>query len=132
MAQHTLPLVGSHFRPPAKALLQVLPSGTELILRAEPGNPYDPNAVQVLLPTANIPEDVEQELEIHALGHGYDLPQIKAQDEWHVGYVKATEALWLQKHITSDTTCQLGFLMNGNYAIIVEIEDAQDQGAANA
>lgn len=124
MTQHTLPLVGAHYRPPAKALLQVIPAGTELILRAEPDNPYDSNAVQVLLATANIPEDVEQDLEMHALGYGFDLAQIKNQEEWHVGYVKATEAQWLQPHIKSDTPCQLGFLMNGNYAVVVEVEDA--------
>jgi hypothetical protein len=43
-------MVGMHFRPPAKAVLEALPAGTLLWLRREPSNPYDVNAVQVLLP----------------------------------------------------------------------------------
>jgi hypothetical protein len=126
MTTHTLPLVGAHFRPPAKAILQVLPAGIELILRAEPTNPYDANAVQVLCASSVIPQEAHEELGVFALGYGYDLAQILAQDEWHVGYVKATEASWLQPHIKQDTKCKFGFLMNGNPAVIVELEDATD------
>ena len=45
----TTPIVGAHFRPPAKQLLEVLPIGTPMLLRAEPDNPYDENAIQVLV-----------------------------------------------------------------------------------
>jgi hypothetical protein len=45
----TVPLVGTHFATPeAKALLKTLELGTQLTLRAEPTNPYDPDAIQVL------------------------------------------------------------------------------------
>lgn len=42
-------LVGMHFRPPAKDVVNLLAGGTELIVQRQPQNPYDPNAVQVLL-----------------------------------------------------------------------------------
>jgi hypothetical protein len=42
-------IVGAHFRPPAKVVLEVLPLNTVLYGRAEPENPYDPNAVAVYL-----------------------------------------------------------------------------------
>lgn len=43
-------LVGSHFHPPAKALLEhAIPAGTEVSLVPEPDNPYDPLAVMVLV-----------------------------------------------------------------------------------
>jgi len=42
-------IVGSHFRPPAKQLLTILPIGTRLILEPEPDNPYDPIAIKVLV-----------------------------------------------------------------------------------
>ena len=42
-------LVGAHFRPPAKAVLAALPAETPLALRAEPDNPYDPDAMAVWL-----------------------------------------------------------------------------------
>lgn len=43
-------MVGMHFRPPAKAVLEQLPAGTELWIKREPENPHDANAVAVLLP----------------------------------------------------------------------------------
>jgi hypothetical protein len=60
----TTSLVGAHFRPPAKALLAVLPTGHPLFLRPEPTNEYDSNAVQVALRTA-----------------------VLSQEEWHLGYL---------------------------------------------
>ena len=46
----TGPLVGMHFRPPAKDVVNLLPAGCPLILQRQPDNQYDINAVQVLLP----------------------------------------------------------------------------------
>lgn len=51
-------LVGSHFRPPAKQICQILPSGTSVELRKEPDNPYDSDAVAVWLPEASIQDFV--------------------------------------------------------------------------
>lgn len=44
------PIVGARYHPPAQAVLDNLPAGTKLLLRRQPDNPYDGNAVQVLLP----------------------------------------------------------------------------------
>lgn len=49
MAKLTLLLVGTHFHPPAKTLLEALPAGCPLELLAEPDNPYDENAVKCQL-----------------------------------------------------------------------------------
>lgn len=46
----TAPIVGAHFRPPAKDILNLLPGGARLLLQREPDNPYDSAAVKVLLP----------------------------------------------------------------------------------
>ena len=43
------PIVGMAFRPPAGAVLSALPFSTPLLLRRQPSNEYDSNAVQVLL-----------------------------------------------------------------------------------
>lgn len=43
------PIVGAHFRPPAKLLLTILPINSPLHLDPDPDNPYDPNAVKVLI-----------------------------------------------------------------------------------
>lgn len=88
----TTQLVGAHFRPPAKALLACLPAGHPLLLRPEPTNEYDENAVQVLLrtetltPLCNAPffsEELNNQLE----GAGFDLQTILESDEWHLGYL---------------------------------------------
>jgi hypothetical protein len=42
-------LVGMHFRPPAKDVVNNLAANTELLVRRQPDNPYDTNALQVLL-----------------------------------------------------------------------------------
>lgn len=44
-------LVGAYFRPPAKQICQILPSGTQVELRKELDNPYDSDAVSVWLKT---------------------------------------------------------------------------------
>lgn len=88
----TTQLVGAHFRPPAKALLSVLPAGHPLLLRPEPTNEYDGNAVQVVLRTASLDPllaDVAfaEEVESQLAGQGYDLAQVREADEWHLGYL---------------------------------------------
>jgi len=46
-------LVGTHFHPPAKLVLSVLPAGAALRLQPEPDNPWDEDAIQVFCaPTA--------------------------------------------------------------------------------
>lgn len=49
MARFTAPIVGMHFRPPAKDILNNLAAGTELLLEHQPENPHDGDAVRVLL-----------------------------------------------------------------------------------
>lgn len=44
------PIVGMRFRPPAAIIMGNLPLDAKLGLQREPNNPYDPNAIQVLLP----------------------------------------------------------------------------------
>jgi hypothetical protein len=96
MVVYNVPLVGMHFRPPAKAILQVLPSGCPLRVVPEPENPYDANALAVHVATRDIPALAHDDLAAIASPFGFDIPSILAEPVWHLGYVKATEALWLQ------------------------------------
>ena len=112
----SLPIVGAHFRPPAKALLQVLPQGAPMILRPEPTNAYDPNAIQILVATSAIPKEVHEELEMHALGFGFDLAAILAEPEWHIGYVPRQIAAVVTLP-EGDTPCILTFDASGRPAI---------------
>lgn len=53
MAKLTANIVGMHFRPPAKDVVNMLPTGAHLLLQREPTNEYDEFAVKVLLPNFN-------------------------------------------------------------------------------
>lgn len=88
----TTQLVGAHFRPPAKALLAVLPAGHPLFLRPEPSNEYDANAVQVLLRSTDLTPLTDdpafaEEVENQLAGQGHDLATVLSEDEWHLGYL---------------------------------------------
>lgn len=88
----TTQLVGAHFRPPAKALLACLPAGHPLLLRPEPTNEYDANAVQVVLRTDSLlPLLTEsafgEELDAQLAGQGHSLETLQEADEWHLGYL---------------------------------------------
>jgi len=82
-------IVGMHFRPPAKAIMAVLPTGAELRLEREPENQYDVNAVKVLVASAAIPKSQHEDLDLQASGFGHSLEEILAEPFWHLGYIAA-------------------------------------------
>lgn len=74
----SLPIVGARFRPPAEDVLRNLPSGADLILRRQPDNPYDANAVQVMLPDGDIANEMAALFEF--------------EPPLHLGFIPRTEA----------------------------------------
>lgn len=107
------PIVGAFHRPPALAIIQVLPSGCTLILRPEPDNPCDPNAIQVLVRSEHIPHDdhAYDLLDQLATPYGSSADEIMAQEEWHLGYVPRTDAANIR--LDGDVTGKLIFGMDG-------------------
>lgn len=95
MSENQWPIVGMFYRPPAKALLEILPQGTALTLRPEPTNPYDSNAVMVILRSADIPEKAHEVLRGTLPNYGHTIEDVLAQSEWHLGYVPRTSAVFL-------------------------------------
>lgn len=91
MTKITSLLVGMHFRPPAKQVLAVLPSGCQLLLSPEVDNPYDPNALKALVWAGEIPESVRDDLSQCLDGTGTTLEELLASEEplW-LGYVAAS------------------------------------------
>jgi len=122
------PLVGAHFRPPAKAILQHLPAGAELRLEREPENPYDASAIKVIVRSALIPESQYAELEIAVQGHGLSLDEVLSQSEHHLGYIaaKSGESKALAPELDRGTMpkASLGFDMKGNPSVILAWEPA--------
>lgn len=83
------PIVGAHFRPPAKLVLSVLAVGTELVLDPEPGNQYDEHALGVWLPRASLlglSEQAVARLEAELVGFGWDLGGLLTLDRLQLGY----------------------------------------------
>lgn len=83
-------LVGDHFRPPAKLVLAHLPSGTRLRLELEDGNPYDQDAIRVLVETRLIPESQFGALETALPDMGYTLEQVLSGGTVWLGYIPAS------------------------------------------
>ncbi len=91
-------IVGARFRPPAAGLLSVLGAGAPLMVRREPQNPYDPNALQVLVETSTLAKLPISQLQAACEGFGFGAEEICGRDappEWHLGYVPRGEALEL-------------------------------------
>lgn len=92
MSKILAPVVGMHFRPPAKAILAFLPSGAQLSLQLEPDNPYDANAIRVLVEAKEVPEDLRDALNAQLCGFGHDLESFDAGSPWHLGYIAREHA----------------------------------------
>lgn len=105
------PLVGMHFRPPAKGVLAALPAGCQLSVVPEPDNAYDANALKVCVDLSTQPEAVLAEVSTQIAGYGYELTQINSAP-FHLGYIKATVAATV-KLPPEGTTGKLVFDMAG-------------------
>lgn len=92
-------LVGAHFRPPAKTVIQSLPAPYPLELRPEPSNPYDPNAVAVWFDATHLSADAKEELESTLPGSGGDLDDLISQRFWQLGYLAKEHAALHQELI---------------------------------
>ena len=71
------PIVGSHFVPPAKTLLEHAPADAQILVRPERDNPYDANAATVHLAFAEIPSSQYDELALKLAGHGMDIEECR-------------------------------------------------------
>ena len=72
-----VPLVGAHFRPPAKQVLQCLPAGARLGLVPEPENAYDSKAIKVTVACeAEVPSRQYDNLRALLEGTGTELEEL--------------------------------------------------------
>jgi len=87
MAPLQVPLVGAHFRPPAKQVIAHLPSEARLVLRPEPENPYDAKAIKVFGLMSEVPETMLDDLNLALDGTGHELADLLDQKEVWLGYI---------------------------------------------
>lgn len=83
-----VPVVGAHFRPPAKVLIAIMPTGHALQLRPEPTNPYDENAIAVWAKADAIPTDliVDNMPAFEGAGDAPDLENLGGMEGWQATY----------------------------------------------
>lgn len=111
-------LVGAHFVPPAKFFLEHLPAGTSLRLEPDPENPYDENAIVVMVRPQAVPEGQRAELGVKIPGMGFDLDELLMANEWlRLGHVASSggKPLLKAKLVRDDLVGNIEFLavMNG-------------------
>ncbi len=80
-------LVGSHFVPPAKLLLEVLPAGAQLVLTSDHENPYDDQAIKVWVSPDEVPEELRGELDLKLPGMGSSWEELRQQPLVNLGHV---------------------------------------------
>ncbi len=131
------PLVGSHFYPPAKALLAELPNGAPLLLRPEPENPYDDHAVAVYA-DLDAPECLAALDAIYPslASTGKDVDELRAQRYIQVGHIARVIAADWHEPIAAAIAaqneaspydesvywgCKLGFNAQGKYIVTWEL-----------
>lgn len=107
------PLVGMHFRPPAKLVLAALPAGAKLVLVPEPENPYDHKAIKVLVAPGEIPVSQHETLALALPATGFDLFEVLAMEQVFLGYVADSEGKLCQTR---------GFNGNAEIAAAVGVE----------
>lgn len=118
----SLPIVGAHFRPPAKALLSVLPGGTVLRAVPEPENPYDGNAIAIWLDTSAIPHTHADAIATAVAGYGFSREEIFGASSWHLGYIPAKIAVALAPAMAGqEATGRLTFNLAGKPEIDLPI-----------
>jgi hypothetical protein len=118
MPYNTLPIVGMHFRPPAKVLVNALSIGVPLFLLAEPSNAFDEHAIQVFLESKNIPEAAHGFLDEGLPQFGFDLDTVLGQEQWHLGYIPKEFAKLLKESgtVVNDKPMDVTFATNAQGA----------------
>lgn len=97
MGRYTTLVVGTHFRPPAKQVIAVLPSGAKLRLEQDNDNAYDPSAVRVLVELDQIPESQFPALEAELPNFGLTFDQLMSTGPVFLGYIPAQDGKPLAK-----------------------------------
>jgi len=96
----SLPIVGYFFRPPAKALCAALRPGAALIAVREPQNEFDPNAIRVIVTSAEVlAQSDSATLTTLCAEYGFSLDDIRDAESWHLGYIPAAIAATIAPRI---------------------------------
>jgi len=116
MPRYSSPIVGMWHHPPAPGILRAAPISCPLILRPEPTNPHDPNAIQVWLTTEGIPLSSHDKLREELQGFGVSMDEFLAEPEWFLGFIPKGAAAIIT--LNGDTPGTLTFDPQGKPLVI--------------
>lgn len=122
LSSHTYPIVGAYYRPPAQAILKVLPIGSKLTLVPEPENEFDSNAIAIWLDTAqlsSLSDAAKLLLESEALNSGILLKEILAKPEHHLGFIPKAIAAKLK--LNDSLSAKFTTSLDGKPAVIFSL-----------
>lgn len=137
------PIVGSHFHPPAKLVIEALPAGCQLGLERDRENPYDPEAIKVTVVLGAELTISDEGLADRIAQTGFDLTELCQSDEpMMLGHVAASSGKPLGKRHSqgfsdevgnqeiggaidnsSSWSAKLGFAGDGQALVLVESEE---------
>lgn len=148
MNKLTTLLVGVHFHPPSKTILANVPAGLQVILRANPENPYDQDAILVELEGEALAEllatrpDLGTRLEVALPDQGVTLEQLLSTGPIVLGHVAASNGKplakgqtevgmprlsgtmeWKEPQAAESYQARLDFAPSGTALVVVEWEE---------
>lgn len=97
MSEYSCAIVGMRFRPPAQGVLDALAQGFPLVLRREPGNVHDANAIGVHIGTTENEREMfegldEQLVNEKLAGFGCSRDDALARMPMQLGYIPKEDA----------------------------------------
>jgi len=98
----TFSIVGAFYRPPAQAILSVLPSGAKLFILSEPENPYDPKAIAIYVNSKELSKIDKEVLESALEGSGTSPEDLFLQPSWPLGYIPRNETSQIHPHLPEE------------------------------
>lgn len=117
------PIRGAGFRPPANLVLKHVPSGLPLLIEADPQNPYDSNAIKVLVAKSDLAPYAESFSEALA-DFGVDKEEFFSDESplWLAFIAKEETSLWHNALASGqDLSPSLGFAPDGKPLILCEV-----------
>ena len=112
-------IMGAHFRPPAKPILQNLQSGCPLLIIPEPENQYDSNALAIHVETKHFGDFANMEQMNQDVQYFGTTPEeLLVPESWHLGYIRKELAAEIVVYLNGETqNGTLGFTPKGEPAI---------------
>lgn len=103
MSERRYAIVGGKFRPPALGVIASLPVGFSLLLKREPDNKFDHNAIKVILVDSDALAKIDAELLSRNIeGYGFTRDDLVTRGPIHLGYIPRDNAGELARIV--DTT----------------------------